>query len=190
MRDEAMFMAYDYIDSRIVMVNPNYSYSFMYNIADGTISKVILPAAMTNAVNNYPDYLLQGTWTEQVEGQTVTHNYVYSFYEKLREEQVADRQLGFLLTRPMKLAGPVSQASLRQLMNVGMWNPGTTQNPLSCVKTDIYLSGDGQTWYNDISRFGAAARYYRLALFIKMLPTERLSGTILTGQERRSHNMR
>ena len=186
-RDEATFMSYDYIDSRIVITKPGAGFSFAYNIADGTISKVILPAAMTGAVNNYPDYLLQGTVT--VEG--TTQNRLYSYYEKPREENVAERQLGFVLTRPMKLAGPVSQASLRQLMNVGTWMKKDAQgNELSCVKTEVYLSEDMQTWFPDISRYGAAARYYRLALFIKMLPTERLSGTILTEQERRSHNMR
>lgn len=183
-RDEGMFMAYDYVDSRIVMVNPRFGYSFIYNIADATISKVILPAAMTNAVNNYPDYLIQGLTDDN-------HQRVYSFYEKKREEEVTGRQLGFLLTRPMKLSGPVSQASLRQLMNVGTWQKRNAQgNELSCVKTEIYLSEDMVKWYPDISRHGAAARYYRLALFIRMLPTERLSGTILTEQERRSHNMR
>lgn len=186
-RDEATFMSYDYIDSRIIITRPGAGFSFAYNIADGTISKVILPAAMTGAVNNYPDYLLQGTVT--VEG--TTQNRLYSYYEKPREENVAQRQLGFVLTRPMKLAGPVSQASLRQLMNVGTWRKKDAQgNELSCVKTEIYLSEDMQTWFPDISRYGAAARYYRLALFIKMLPTERLSGTILTEQERRAHNMR
>ena len=186
-RDEATFMSYDYIDSRIIITKPGAGFSFAYNIADGTISKVILPAAMTGAVNNYPDYLLQGTVT--VEG--TTQNRLYSYYEKPREENVAERQLGFVLTRPMKLAGPVSQASLRQLMNVGTWRKKDAQgNELSCVKTEVYLSEDMQTWFPDISRYGAAARYYRLALFIKMLPTERLSGTILTEQERRSHNMR
>ena len=186
-RDEATFMSYDYIDSRIIITKPGAGFSFAYNIADGTISKVILPAAMTGAVNNYPDYLLQGTVT--VEG--TTQNRLYSYYEKPREENVAERQLGFVLTRPMKLAGPVSQASLRQLMNVGTWRKKDAQgNELSCVKTEVYLSEDMQTWFPDISRHGAAARYYRLALFIKMLPTERLSGTILTEQERRSHNMR
>lgn len=186
-RDETTFMSYDYIDSRIIITKPGAGFSFAYNIADGTISKVILPAAMTGAVNNYPDYLLQGTMT--VEG--TTQNRLYSYYEKPREENVAERQLGFVLTRPMKLAGPVSQASLRQLMNVGTWRKKDAQgNELSCVKTEIYLSEDMQTWFPDISRYGAAARYYRLALFIKMLPTERLSGTILTEQERRAHNMR
>ena len=183
-RDTSMFMAYDYIDSRIVMMNPHYDYSFVYNIPDGTISKVILPADMTNAVNNYPDYLIQGRKpNDQV--------WVYSFYEKPREEEVNSRSLAFLLTRPMKLSGPVSQASLRQLKNVGTWIRKDMQgNPLSCVKTEVYLSEDMQRWYADISRHGAAARYYRLALYIKMLPTERLSGTILTEQERRSNHIR
>lgn len=186
-RDTACFMAYDYIDSRILIVNPNFGFAFAYNIADGTISKTILPAAMTNAVNNYPDYLLQGTVT--VNGTPQTR--LYSFYEKQREEEVSVRSLAFLLTRPMKLAGPVSQSSLRQLKNVGTWLKEDAQgNELSCVKTEVYLSEDIQKWYSDISRHGAAARYYRLALYIKMLPTERLSGTILTEQERRSNNIR
>ena len=183
-RDESVFMAYDYIDSRIIIVNLHFKYSFVYNIADGTISKVILPASMTNAVNNYPDYLIQGTKSnDQV--------WVYSFYEKPREEEVNVRSLAFLLTRPMKIAGPVSQASLRQLKNVGTWKRKDMQgNELSCVKTEVYVSEDLDKWYPDISRFGAAARYFRLALYIKMLPTERLSGTILTEQERRSNHMR
>jgi hypothetical protein len=182
-RDEGMFMAYDYIDSRIVMVNPRFGYSFIYNIADATISKVILPAAMTNAVNNYPDYLIQGLTDD-------SHQRVYSFYGKKREDEVTGRQLGFLLTRPMKLSGPIAKASLRQLMHVGIWNKGTASNPLSCVKTEIWLSDDLQKWYSDISRFGTAAKYYRLALYIKMLPTERLSGTILTEQPRRTKNLK
>lgn len=174
-RSDRCFMAYDYIDSRLMMINPTYSYSYVYNMADGTISKTVLPSGMLNAVNDYPDYLLQGS-----------DGYLYSFYEKPREEEVGTRQLAFMLTRPMKLAGPVSQASLRKLMNVGTWN----KSGGSMVKTELYLSEDMQTWFPDISRFGAAARYYRLAIFVKMLPTERLSGTILTEQPRRSNNMR
>lgn len=181
-RDPETFMAYDYIDSRLLIINPDntkYGFAYAYNIPDGTISKTVLPDRMINAVNDYPDYLLQGY-----------NGKLYSFYEKPREEEVETRTLAFLLTRPMKLAGPVSQASLRQLMNVGTWDKGTESNPLSCVKTEVYVSSDQKEWYNDISRFGAAARYYRLALYIKMLPTERLSGTIITEQQRRMNNMR
>lgn len=141
---------------------------------------------MKHAVSDYPDYLVQGTTL--ING--VALNCIYSFYEKPREEEVAGRSLCFLLTRPMKLSGPVTKDSLRQLMNVGTWNKGTTQLPLSCVKTKLYLSDDINIWYEDVSRFGAAAKYYRIALFIKMLPSERLSGTILEAQPRRTNNMR
>ena len=191
-------MAYDYTDSRLVIFNQLYSHAYIYNIADGTISKTILPMLsghVIGAVNNYPDYLIQGIVKEtvEVEGETfeVEKERVFSFYEKPSEDEVRERSLAFLLTRPMKLAGPVSQASLRQLKNVGTWLRKDSQgNELSCVKTEIYLSEDMQKWYPDGSRFGAAARYYRLALYIKMLPTERLSGTIITSQERRGENMR
>lgn len=195
-------MAYDYTDSRLVIFNQLYSHAYIYNIADGTISKTILPMLSgyaTGAVNNYPDYLIQGIVkvkeTVVVDGETfeeeVEKERVFSFYEKPGEDEVSERSLAFLLTRPMKLAGPVSQASLRQLKNVGTWLRKDGQgNELSCVKTEIYLSEDMQKWYPDGSRFGAAARYYRLALYIKMLPTERLSGTIITSQERRGENMR
>lgn len=191
-------MAYDYTDSRLVIFNQMYWHAYIYNIADGTISKTILPMLSGHAigaVNNYPDYLIQGIVKEtvEVEGETfeVEKERVFSFYEKPSEDEVRERSLAFLLTRPMKLAGPVSQASLRQLKNVGTWLRKDGQgNELSCVKTEIYLSEDMQKWYPDGSRFGAAARYYRLALYIKMLPTERLSGTIITSQERRGENMR
>lgn len=177
-RDSRCFLAYDYIDSRVLICNSAYGYSYIYNMKDATLSKTIQPQVAHAKVENYPDNLLLGS------------SNVYSFYEKQREEEVSSRQLAFLLTRPMKLSGPVSKASLRQLKNVGFWDRGTTQTPLSCVKTEIYLSDDLLTWYPDISRFGAAAKYYRLALFIKMLPTERLSGTILTEQPRRTDNFK
>ena len=63
-------------------------------------------------------------------------------------------------------------------------------NELSCVKTEVWLSDDLYKWYRMASRFGAAAKYFRLALYIKMLPAERLSGTIISDQERRTNNLR
>lgn len=172
-------IAYDYIDSQLLIINPDKSYDYILNIKDGTISKSILPFTFKNIINNYPDFLLQAY-----------DNTVYSFYNKQKEEDVQTRQLAFVLTRPMKLSGPVSKASLRQLKNVGFWDEGTQQTPLSLVKTELWLSDDMKTWYQDESRFGAAAKYYRLAIFIKMLPSERLSGTIITTQDRRTNNFR
>lgn len=181
-RSSSCFLAYDYIDSRIHIINPTYNFSFIFDMANGAISKIILPSTMTRAVGDYPDNLLQGTTI--VNG--VALNCIYSFYEKSNENDVVTRSTAFLLTRPMKFSGPVTKDSLRQLMNVGTWN----KDAGSIVATKIYQSDDMVSWYEATSRFGAAAKYYRIALFIKMLPSERLSGTILTTQSRRTDNMR
>ena len=171
-------IAYDYIESRLVMINPDKDFNYILNIKDGAISKNMLPFKVNNVINNYPDYLLQAT--DAYDGK------IYSFYEKPREETIDSRDLySFLLTRPMKLSGPVSKASLRQLKNVGFWDEAYSR-----VETALWLSDDMKTWYQDESRFGAAAKYYRLAIFIKMLPSERLSGTIITSQDRRTNNFR
>ena len=86
----------------------------------------------------------------------------------------------------MKLSGPVSVKSLRELVNVGFWSKKNG----SQVKTQVYVSDNLEDWYKMGSRFGAAAKYFRIALYIEMKPTERLSGTILFDQERRDGNVR
>lgn len=174
-RDKSCFLAYDYIDSRIIIINPNYQYSYLYSMTDGNVSKVILPGKIVRAVNSYPDYLLQD--------ESCT---IYSLYNKKDETEVEGKQLAFLLTRPMKLAGPVNVSSLRELVNVGYWN----KNDESSVKTMVFLSNNMYDWYEMASRFGAAAKYYRIALFINLKATERISGTIIRDQERRGENVR
>lgn len=184
-RDEKCMMAYDYIESRIMIINnrevnssPKYGFSYVYNIADGTVSKSVLPfqpsADAKSVVSDYPDYLIH------------SGSVVYTLYGKQREEEITARQKAFLLTRPMKLSGPVSVKSLRELVNVGSWSKKNG----SGVKTQVYVSDNLEDWYKIESRFGAAVKYFRIALYINMLPIERLSGTILFDQERRNNNAR
>ena len=185
-RDENCMMAYDYVDARLLIINkrlnngsPKYGYAYVYNIADGSINKTVLPAAMTNVVNNYPDYLLQ------------SGTQVYTLYGKQLETEIQARQRAFILTRPIKLAAPLTVSSLRELVSVGEWQKKDSQgNVLSEVKTEVWISDDLHNWYLMSSRFGAAAKYFRIGLFINMLPTERISGTILMEQERRTDNKR
>ena len=174
-RDENCFLAYDYIDSRILIINPSYQFSYLYSIADGNVSKVTMPSSIIRAVNYYPDYLLQD--------KDYT---VYSLYSKKDETEIGERQLAFLLTRPMKLTGPLNVSSLRELINVGYWD----KKAGSSVKTEVFVSDNLVDWYDMESRFGAAAKYFRIALYINIYPTERLSGTIIRDQERRSNNAR
>lgn len=174
-RDKSCMMAYDYIGSQLLIINPAYGYSYVFSMPTGAISKILLPSGMVAVLNDYPDYLLQGE-----DGK------VYSLYEKPREEEVTERQYAFLLTRPLKLSGPLTVTSLRELMNVGKWD----ETGGSLVKTDLWVSDNLRDWYLLRSRFGAAFKYARIGLYIKMLPTERLSGTILMEEERRNVNLR
>lgn len=170
-------VAYDYIDRRVLLLHPSMPYCWSWSMLDGGFTKLILPARITNVVGNYPDYILQDA---DVNGRT------YAFYGKTREEDVSERQRGFLLTRPLKLSGPVGVSSLRELLNVGCWD----KEGGSAVKSQVLVSDDLHRWYVAGSRFGAAAKYFRIALFVWMLPSERLSGTIVREQERRSDNAR
>ena len=172
-----VFMAYDYQESRLLIINggDQLNYCWVYSLKDGTFSKMTLERCIIGGVNAYPDFLLQD----------VNMN-VYSLYDKKPEEDVTDRRRAFLLTRPMKLSGPLTVTSLRELVNVGVWDESSG----STVKTEVFVSDNLRNWYLSGSRFGAAAKYFRLALFIEMLPSERLSGTIIMEEERRTENLR
>lgn len=174
-RDSSCFLAYDYIDNRILIINPSYTYSYLFSMVDGSVSKMVIPSGAVRAVRSYPDYLLQSS-----DGK------VWSLYDKKDETELSARQQAFLLTRPMKMSGPVTVKSLRELVNVGYWD----KKAGSSVKTLVFVSDNLVDWYDMESRFGAAAKYFRVALYINMLPTERLSGTIYWDQERRDENAR
>lgn len=174
-RDSSCFLAYDYIDNRILIINPSYTYSYLFSMVDGSVSKMVIPSGAVRAVRSYPDYLLQSS-----DGK------VWSLYGKKDETELSARQQAFLLTRPMKMSGPVTVKSLRELVNVGYWD----KKAGSSVKTLVFVSDNLVDWYDMESRFGAAAKYFRVALYINMLPTERLSGTIYWDQERRDENAR
>ena len=180
-RDASCFISYDYTDKRLLICNPNCNYVYANGMEDHTVSKVVLPSVMEASVSDYPDNLLRAATGKQL----------YTLYGKPREDELSSRQRAFILTRPVKLGGPLTVSSLRELVNVGDWTAKDSQgHELSCVKTVVWLSDDMHTWHEMASRFGAAARYFRIGLFINMLPVERLSGTIITEQERRTDNLR
>lgn len=171
-------IAYDYTDSRLLLLRPNAYWCWVYNIKDGCFSKMILPSSFISVVNNYPDTLIQMGDTAKT---------VYSLYDEYADEAADNvRQQGFILTRPMKLGGPLTVASLRELKHVGCWN----ERLGSCVKTMVLISDNLTMWYKSGSRMGVAAKYYRLALFVRMAPHERLSGTIIRKENRREENLR
>ena len=175
---EHIRIAYDYAQSMLMLFNRNYDYGYTFDMATGAVGKVVYDFKVEDVVKNYPDYLLQTTDHQQ-------NNKMFSLYHKTREEDVTGRKRGFLLSRPMKFDGMLTVSSLREMVNVGMWDKS-----LSAVKTVVWVSDDLYHWYLITSRFGAAAKYFRIGLFTNLLPSERLSGTVVRIQERRDNNLR
>lgn len=179
LESSSLIMAYDYVDSRILItcaseaVSP-LGWAYVYSLKDGSVSRVEDAKAIKCAVTDYPDTLLQAQ-----DGK------VYSLYEKAREEDVSGRKIGLLLTRPMKFGGPLTVSSLREVVNVGEWD-----EPGSWVRMRVWLSDDLKTWYESTSRYGAAAMYLRIALYMKLKATERVSGSIVRYESRRDYSFR
>jgi len=179
LQSSGLMMAYDYIDHRMLLFDGASTFCWVLSLKDGSFSKLTCPV-VKRVVNAYPDYLLQTDTTSQTDP-----GMVYSLYNKTREESVSTRKAGMLCTRPIKLGGVLTVASLRELRNVGVWDEGTAAVPLSAVKTKVLVSDDLKSWCELTSRVGLGAKYYRIALFVYLLPSERLSGTVVVEQERR-----
>ncbi len=179
LQKNGLMMAYDYIDNRMLLMDGVSGFCWVLSLKDGSFTKLTMPV-IKRVVNAYPDYLLQTDETA-----SAGPGKVYSLYNKAREESVRSRQRGFLCTRPIKLGGVLTVASLRELRHVGVWDKGTAETPLSSVMTKVLVSDDLVTWYELTSRFGLGAKYFRIAVYVNMLATERLSGTVIVEQERR-----
>ncbi|MCR4916290.1 MAG: hypothetical protein K6A96_11105 [Prevotella sp.] len=181
LQKSGLMMAYDYIDNRMLLMDGVSAFCWVLSLKDGSFTKMPF-AVIKRVVNAYPDYLLQ---TDETVSASAGPGKVYSLYNKAREELVSSRQRGFLCTRPIKLGGVLTVASLRELRHVGVWDKGTAETPLSSVMTKVLVSDDLVTWYELTSRFGLGAKYFRIAVYVNMLATERLSGTVIVEQERR-----
>lgn len=177
--DTATHAAYDYRNSRILFVRYNKQYALVYDIIAHTFSKLYNDTYNYKyTVRDYPDYILgndSGT--------------LYSMIAVGDESYYAIQRMGVLITRPVKFSGPVGIDSIREFKNVGKWDSARSNLP-SSVETMLFFSDDMIHWKKASSRFGMAAKYWRWAIVVKLLPTERLSGTIIRTQPRRTDNTR
>ena len=169
-------MAYDYASDRLIIYNPDKNFSYIYHFSNATVTKMILgePGGILTSVIDYPDTILQDK-----------SGNLYSVYEKEDINSKADKQLGFVITRPLKFGNAASLKSIKQILN--LWSK---INADSSVRYLIYGSNDNQKYYKIQSRFGKPYKYYRIAIYTDMLPKEALSGTVLTVDERRTNKLR
>lgn len=178
--DPACHAAYDYRNSRLLFVRYDKDYALVYDILARAFSKLYNDTHnYTYAVRNYPDYILGNS-----------SGMLYSLLDVGDESLLTSQtRQGLIITRPVKFSGPVGVDSIREFKNVGKWNSKINNAP-STVQTMLFYSDDLYHWTRAESRFGIAAKYWRWAIIVNLRTNERLSGTIIRTQPRRTDNTR
>lgn len=167
------FIAYDYRDSQLLIINPSKTFHWVYNMKSGTFAKMSQNNNyIKTVVNDYPDNLIQETGGD-----------VYSLLNKPDENEDQSSYSGMILTRPMKLENGLSLKTIMDLKNVFTME-GT-------ITLFIYGSNNCKNWMEVNSLTGVPWKYYRFKIvFSNMKATDRFSGTVLVTQERRTNKLR
>lgn len=171
---------YDYVNSRICFLNTTMDAAYAYHIDSGTLSQWLpeIPRSsiIIRVVRDYPHALI-----------ATSSGKSYHLHNDTADNDTAPAHYnGYMLTRPVKFGEPLTVHSLREMKHVGYWNEAGG----SSVRMELLMSDDMINWYLAGSRFGAAAKYWRWALYVCMTPQERLSGTVVRTQQRRDNNLR
>lgn len=169
-------MAYDYSSDRIIIYSKGKKFSYVYNFSTATVGKLVIGNGdgIVTHVLDYPDSIVQ-----------TTSGKLYSLYGKEDINELNAQRMGFAITRPLKCGHALSLKTIMQVKN--LW---TKVSGASSVQYKIYGSNDNITYYQLKSRFGKPYKYYRMALFVNMLPKESISGTVLVIEERRTNKLR
>jgi hypothetical protein len=168
-------MAFDYASNRVLIYNPDKTYSYLYSFESDTVSKIVVNGGskIVASVIDYPDTIIQDETGK-----------LYSLYTKEDVSLSKEQRFGFALTRPLKMGAAMNMKAVRQLMSIA------THGKDSYVKYLLYGSNDNSTYYKVSSRFGKPYKYYRVAIYTSLLPKESFSGTVMTVEERRTHKLR
>lgn len=179
-------IAYDYRDSLLHIFVEDSEYHYVYNMKSGTFSTMADTDLYYKAVNNYPDTLIQ----------TVNDN-ILSLLSKPDEKDDQNVYEGTLVTRAIKFGNLLTLKSIRQmkhLYRVKAWKAGAWtghQNAKFSVALTLKASNDGYQWATVHSLRGKPWRYWRFELALgNMSAADRLAGTVVWTQERRTEKIR
>lgn len=175
------FAAYDYRDSLLWLFNYRSGYEeqcYIYSIKTGTFATLEFGEPIydiTNAVPDYPDYILQHSDT---------------LYTLLNRDDINDDTKddydAMLITRPMKLGDGLTLKNIMQMRNICHLNSN------GVLRVRIYAKNDLNSVWTQLTHLrGTPWKYYRLQYdFSDMKATDRFAGTVLITQERRTNKLR
>lgn len=170
-------IGYSYKDSALYISNSSYNFQYLYNLSNGTVTKICkTDEVVSGFINDYPDtLLLGGKITDSVKK-------VYSMIAP--HDLGGDAVYGFAMSRPMKLGNPTAMKRIVQVKNIKSVSDGN-----SFVKYALWGSNDCLTWYY-VGSYNGGFKYYRMGLFTCLRPTESLLGSVIMTEEKRNNKLR
>lgn len=154
--------AYDYRDSQLWLINPDYDFHWVYSIKSGTLSRKKDGHSYEAVVSDYPDTLLQA------EGS------LFSMYQEPNINDDETLYSGFFITRPMKFEQAMALKSLRDLKHI------KDVSPEAEIVLTIYASNDCASWQQLSSLKGRGFKYFKFRYDLTNLKAaDAFCGTVL-----------
>lgn len=167
------FLAYDYRDSILHILNPKQKYEYVYSIPDGTFAKAELSDRVLTTANAYPDSLIQ-----------LINGTVLSLNSKPDINDDTTLYSGTFTTRPLKLGSSLQLKTIHQILHLF-----DTANGKIALR--IYGSNDCRNWCELHSLHGKPWKYYTLSYKLSnMLATDAFAGTVVDFQTLFTKKMR
>lgn len=180
------FIAYDYRDSLLWIINPNHEYSpgikyhWVYSMKSGAFAIYLdlfyWQIAPSHVINNYPDTLIQSS---------IDNRKVYSLLtrDNINEDPDNNYVVG-LQTRPIKFDnGQVLKTIMRMKSTYDLDGGG--------LIIKLEASNDLDNWFEIRHLRGKPWKYYRLTYsFSSITPAATFTGTTFDVQERRTNKLR
>lgn len=165
--------AYDYRDSQLWLINPDYDFHWVYSIKSGTLSRKEDGHSYEAVVSDYPDTLLQA------EGS------IFSMYQEPNINDDETLYSGFFITRPMKFEQAMALKSLRDLKHIKDMNEDAE------ITLTIFASNDCNTWQQLPSLKGRGFKYFKFRYDLTNLKAaDAFCGTVLYYTTRETDRIR
>lgn len=177
-------ISYDYYQDRILVINPDKDYIYIYNLTSASWS-VYKTSEMYNAINSYPFSYIQ-----YKSKAILMLDSVYEF----KDNQSIN---GVIVTRPLKL-----DTFLYKRINTFSIEGSYISNITPNLIVEIYGSNDNQTWYmlgntnlnvklKKVGRIrGRFFKFYRFIIKPRMSYTNHITGIIIDFDEKTDSRLR
>ena len=177
-------MAYDSAHARLIVFNPKYAYSYVYNYTEQ--AWCVITETFALAVNDADQCKLVRLVSDDAEKSYTSHVYDYS------TDDVVEKKSALLVSRPLKMSAPDTLKTVSSVIQRGVFDQGH-------IAQAIYGSNDNRRWISVKSSngermeafSGSGYKFFRLVVFIKnFAQDESISGCSVNVDGRMTNKLR